>query len=144
MSLDLLIEEDGGRYSYTLDSRISPVFHQAELVGEPEPFIDEVNRTAGLTGREIDAASWVISGNSMTGDWAVRMGQSLGIARDAARKAWSRARHKLRRRWATEPYQARSGPLGWQRDGPMFHPIQVYPSWWEYYRPRFETWTSEG
>jgi hypothetical protein len=121
-----------------------------DLEAEPEPlayqgagetFLDQVADVAGLTPGEAHAVAWVASGNPLLGEWAVRLGEALGMGRNAARMSWSRAKAKLRKTWAVEPPKRKHDPLRREIQGAGASHWRAYPNPQHAFRPRFETWT---
>jgi hypothetical protein len=141
LSLEKLIEEDEERGDVT-ETRIAPLVSEAEhSPRDTEYFVDQVCEVAGLTPGEADAVAWVASGNPLLGEWAVRLGEALGMGRNAARMSWSRAKTKLRKTWAVEPPKRKHDPLRREIRGAGASHWRAYPNPQHAFRPRFETWT---
>lgn len=101
------------RGSYVRDDEAYPGEEPGVVEYEPsgdeeyDEFVEDVRAAAGLTKGEAAAAAWVVRGNSILGaDYRDRMGQSLGNGPTGAKRAWQKARDKLRDQWAEEPEEA--------------------------------------
>lgn len=136
LSLDQLFEDHTPEW---VEGILTPLIDSEGVTVDPDEFLEEITLTAGLTPGEADAVAWIAEGNPTNGSWAVLLGQSLGVDRDAARKAWSRAKRKLRGEWTREPVQAVREPIRGQREGAGVYPWEAYAVWWDYHRPRFDT-----
>jgi hypothetical protein len=143
LSLDKITGDDQtllDEYEEALAEKSEPVI-RSSWAQTDDDFLDEVVSLAGLTPGETASVSWVASGNPLLGEWAVRLGQSLGMGRDAARKHWSRAKAKLRKTWAVEPPKRKHDPLRREIRGAGASHWRAYPNPQHAFRPRFETWT---
>lgn len=68
-----------------------------------ESVLARVSGIAELTRGEQAVTRWVLDGNGLQGAYRERMSAALGISETAAKRAWQKARTKLRDRWYYEP-----------------------------------------
>lgn len=74
-----------------------------DLASEVEDFVKDVAAIAGLTPRERQVVEWISSGNSLVGDYSIRLAESLGLGSPTtARRHKENALAKLREHWAND------------------------------------------
>lgn len=92
---DLRPEEDGvfDPEAYELD----------EYTDDPDDFVSSVAEIARLTRRERQVILWIAEGNSLTGSYAIRLAEALGIGSPSTiRTHVENALNKLREHWAND------------------------------------------